>query len=416
MATLEERAAARLAEIDKPAASVAFRRLSDVEARPVRWLWPGRIARGKVTVIAGHPGLGKSQITASMAAIVTTGGRWPVDRTQAEIGNVVMLSAEDDAADTIRPRLEAAGADIGRVYLLDAIRDMDGEGRPIERGFNLVTDLERLGDLLDQIGDVAAVVIDPISAYLGGADSHKNAEIRALLAPLAKLAECHQVAVLCVSHLNKGGGSEALSRVTGSLAFVAAARAVYIVAKDQESERRRLFLPAKNNVGNDTSGLAFCIESVALGPIETSRVSWEAEPVTISADEVLTPEGHEERTERREAEDWLRDILADGPLAAKTIQQQAKDAGLAWITVRRAKDRLGIKPVKTRFDGGWEWALPEDAQDAQSPGGEHLRGAGASSTESSTYNPDFGVQNAQSHEDAHPRGVSTFGDDWEFGL
>ena len=210
----------------------AFRRLSDVRAKPIRWLWPGRFARGKVAILAGNPGLGKSQLTASMAAVVTTGGTWPVDRTSCERGNVVFFSAEDDAEDTIRPRLEAAGADLERIFILDAVLDDTG-ARP--RAFNLSIDLPRLGDMLLHIGDVALIVIDLITAYLGGIDSHKNADIRALLAPLGELAAKYGAAVVCISHLNKVGTGEALMRVTGSLAFVAAARAAFLIARDREA-------------------------------------------------------------------------------------------------------------------------------------------------------------------------------------
>lgn len=343
------------------AAGVEFRCLADVEAKPINWLWPGKIARGKVTMLAGNPGLGKSQVTASMAAIVTTGGQWPADRARSVQGSVVFLSAEDDAADTIKPRLIAAGADLKRVFILDAVVDgSNAQGVPTSRQFNLRTDLDRLSALLDQLGHVALIVIDPITAYLGDTDSHKNAEVRALLAPLGELAAKHGAAVVCVSHLNKSGNSEALMRVTGSLAFVAAARAAFLVARDPDDSNRRLFLPMKNNIGKDESGLAFSIESHQLaGGIETSCIAWEAEAVTVKADEALIPEGSaEDRSERQEAAEWLRDALAEGPLSAKVVQQQAKQAGIAWATVRRAKDALGIKPAKTRFDGGWEWALP----------------------------------------------------------
>jgi len=342
-------------------AGVAFRCMADIEAKPIDWLWPGKIARGKVTMLAGNPGLGKSQVTASLAAIVTTGGQWPVDRVRCKPGSVVFLSAEDDAADTIKPRLLAAGADVAKVFVIDAVRDgFSAEGEPIARHFNLKADLGKLGALLETLNNVALIVIDPITAYLGETDSHKNAEVRALLAPLGELAARHGVAVVCVSHLNKGGNSEALMRVTGSLAFVAAARAAFIVARDSEDNNRRLFLLLKNNIGKDESGLAFRVESHQLpGGIETSCVVWESEAVTVTADEALIPEGSaDDRSERQEAVDWLRDLLTDGPQSSKDLQRYAKDAGLAWATIRRAKDALGIKPAKTRFDGGWEWALP----------------------------------------------------------
>lgn len=346
----------------------AFRRLSDVRAKPIRWLWPGRFARGKVAILAGNPGLGKSQLTASMAAVVTTGGTWPVDRTPCERGNVILFSAEDDAEDTIRPRLEAAGAVLERIFILDAVLD-DAGARP--RAFNLNVDLPRLGDMLSHIGEVALIVIDPITAYLGGTDSHKNADIRALLSPLGELAAKYGAAVVCVSHLNKGGTGEALMRVTGSLAFVAAARAAFLIARDKEDNHRRLFLPIKNNIGNDQSGLAFTVESHSLpGNIETSRVSWEAEAVTITADEAMAPQGDpEELSALDDAKEFLSTLLADGPVSSKQIRGDAEGAGHSWQTVRRAQKALGIEAHKEGMKGPWLWCLPskmsnkhEDAQ------------------------------------------------------
>ncbi len=356
--------------VELPESSAVYRCMADIKARPIRWLWPGRIARGKVSMIAGHPGLGKSQVTASLAAIVTTGGRWPVDWTPCELGSVVIMSAEDDPADTIRPRLEAAGADARRIYILEAVRE-PSDGSTLDRPFNLKTDLCHLDELMEYIGDVSLVVIDPITAYLGGADSHKNAEVRALLAPLSELASRHCAAVVCVSHLNKGAG-EAMMRVNGSLAFVAAARAAFLVAKDRNDKCRRLFLPVKNNIGNDVSGLAFRVEGHSVKGIETSRVSWEPEAVEISADEALVVEADTSMPARSEAKEWLNDLLADGPVAVKEIESEAKAAGLSWATVRRAKDALGIRSVKVRFDGQWSWSLPKMLEDVPSQKGEHL--------------------------------------------
>ncbi len=334
-----------------------YRRLSDIEAKPVRWLWPGRIARGKVSILAGHPGLGKSQITASLAAIVTTGGQWPLDRVRCEPGNVVFFSAEDDAEDTIRPRLEAARADLDRIFILDAVLDDKG-ARP--RAFNLKGDLTRLGQMLEYIGDVALVVIDPVTAYLGDTDSHKNADIRALLSPLGELASHHGAAVVCVSHLSKGGSGEALLRVTGSLAFVAAARAAFLVALDKGDKHRRLFLPIKNNIGNDESGLAFTVQSVTLpGGIETSRVSWEDETVAITADEAMAPqEDPEERSAMDDAKQFLTNLLADGPVSSKQIRADAEGAGFSWRTIQRAQKTLDIDAYKGGMKEGWLWMLP----------------------------------------------------------
>jgi len=348
---------ARKADPGEKALPFVYRRLSDIEARPVRWLWPGRIARGKVTILAGHPGLGKSQLTASLAAIVTTGGIWPHDNTRCEPGNVVFFSAEDDAEDTIRPRLEAAGADLDRIFILDAVLDERGSH---PRSFNLRVDLPRLGQMLMYIGGVALVVIDPITAYLGETDSHKNADIRALLSPLGELAARHDSSIVCISHLSKGGSGEALMRVTGSLAFVAAARAAFLVARDPGAANRRLFLPIKNNICRDETGLAFTLESVELpGSIETSRVCWHDTAVTITADEAMAPqEDPKERSALDEAKLFLTNLLADGPVSSRQIRADAEGAGLSWRTVQRAQKAVGIDAYKGGMNEGWFWMLP----------------------------------------------------------
>jgi putative DNA primase/helicase len=223
----------------QPDHGLELRRVSDIAARQVQWLWLGRIPRGKVTMLAGHPGLGKSQLVLAIAAIVTTGGRLPVDGTRAENGSAVILSAEDDAEDTIRPRLDAAGADLARCQVIGAVRDRRNGGCETRRGFSVLDDLPLLATELAGIGDAALVVIDPITAYLGAIDSHRNAEVRAALAPLAELAAQYRVAVLAVSHLRKSLDGEAILRVSGSLAFVAAARAAYIVTRDPGDATRR---------------------------------------------------------------------------------------------------------------------------------------------------------------------------------
>jgi hypothetical protein len=354
---------------------IAYRRVSEIQAKPIRWLWQGRIARGKVSMLAGNPGLGKSQVTVSMAAVVSTGGTWPVDLTPCERGHVIFLSAEDDPADTIRPRLEAAGADLSRVFILDAVVESYlSDGGKVVRAFNLAKDMARLGEMLAEIGNVALIVIDPITAYLGEADSHKNAEIRALLSPLSDLASRHGTAVVCVSHLNKSGGGEALMRVTGSMAFVAAARAAFIVAKDQENEARRLFLPLKNNIGNDQTGLAFAVQSAqvksAAGLIETSRVMWEAEAVTVTADEAMIQQGDpEERSAVEDARQFLTGLLTDGSISSKQIRADAEGAGYSWRTIQRAQKALGIEAVKEGMKGQWVWRLagPSGREDRQEP-------------------------------------------------
>lgn len=340
-------------------------RVSDIEAKPVHWLWPNRIARGKLTIIAGNPGLGKSQISASIAAVLTTGGHWPVDRDRCEAGDVLFLSAEDDPADTLRPRLEAAGANLARVHHVDGvIKGYTGDGTAISRSFTLQSDLPALEAKLCEIKNVAAVIIDPITAYLGGdIDSHKNSDIRGLLAPLSDLAAKYSAAIIGISHLSKANASQALMRVTGSLAFVAAARAAYLVAPDPQDKTRRLFVPMKNNLGPDVTGLAFRIEGAtvesSMGQLGTSRVAWESDPVSVTADEAMQAEaGDTELSARDEAAEWLQEVLSDGPLPANEIYKKAGDVGIAKRTLRRAAKKLGVDTEKSGMAGGWRWILP----------------------------------------------------------
>lgn len=335
-------------------------RVSDIAARKVRWLWPGCIARGKVTLLVGNPGLGKSQASLDIAAIVTSGGQWPVEGTRADVGSVIILSAEDDPEDTIRPRLEAAGADLDRCHILRAVREGKGTAERV-RGFSLAKDLNRLQKALAQIEDVALVIIDPISAYLGTIDAHNNADVRGVLAPLGELATTCNVAILGISHLRKSGDGQAILQIMGSVGFVAAARAAYVVARDSTDDSRRLFLALKNNLADDGKGFAYRIEPVSLaGGIETSRIVWEADAVTITADEALTPRnsGASPPSRRDMAALWLRAMLSGEPVPVPEIKAKAKAASFSWATVRRAADQIGIDSEKTGFDGGWVWSLP----------------------------------------------------------
>ncbi|MCA9171434.1 MAG: AAA family ATPase, partial [Planctomycetales bacterium] len=335
-------------------------RLSDVEPETVRWLWPGRIALGKLTLFAGDPGLGKSFLTMDLAARVTTGTTWPDSPTvSAPRGSVVLLSAEDDLADTIRPRLDAAGADCSRVSCLKAVTTED-DG---ETGFSLTTDAEMLELAIGSVDDCRLIVIDPITAYLGGCDSHRNAEIRSVLAPLSDLAARHGVSVVAVTHLNKSVGGPAIYRSMGSLAFTAAARAVWSVSKDPCDPARRLVLPVKNNVAQDGSGLAYRIAG------DPPRVEWEADPVNMSADDALQPptsEAAEYRSDRQSARDWLIDALAAGRRPSAELLADGKEIGFAEWTIRRTLKDLCGRPQKDGMNGGWYWSLPAE-DEARAP-------------------------------------------------
>ncbi|MBI1337783.1 MAG: AAA family ATPase [Phycisphaera sp.] len=350
----------RLAEAPLRSRAV-MTRLSDVQPRPVRWLWPGRIALGKLTILAGDPGLGKSFLTLDLASRVSTGAGWPdAPDERSEPGGVVLLSAEDDHADTIRPRLDAAGAQASRIHALCNVRHLDPQtGCDTQTPFTL-EDIPSLESAIEQTPECRLVVIDPISAYTGKTDSHRNAEVRALLAPLGELAARFGVAVLAVTHLRKGEGA-AIYRAMGSLAFVAAARSAWAVCRDPQDPtgKRRLLLPVKNNLGNDTTGLAFELRDIGNGQ---AHIAWDDRPVAVRIDEALGqntrrpgPNSHE----RQRVMDWLNNALADGDRLASELIEEARDThGISPRTLDRAKRDIDIRVYRKSVLGPYWWSLP----------------------------------------------------------
>jgi hypothetical protein len=195
-------------ESSEDRAILVSRCAAEIAPEKIEWLWTGRLALGKHTCIAGEPGAGKSQLSIAIIATVTTGGEWPCGEGRAPVGNVIILSAEDGAADTIVPRLLAAGADIGRVHIVSAVRNPDESRRVI----NLQYDLDLLERKIAKIGNVVLVVVDPVSSYLGKADSHKNSEVRSVLEPLSDMADCARVAILSITHFSKSGVNNTTKR------------------------------------------------------------------------------------------------------------------------------------------------------------------------------------------------------------
>lgn len=349
--------------------------IEEVSSKAIRWLWPNRIPAGKLSLLCGDPGLGKSHLTMDIAARVSKGWNWPDlhDETETrgktrqtphdvrgEPGRVIIFSAEDDVADTIRPRLERAGANLARIHCLESVRTVDSKtGRRRAAAFSLAEHVPLLAKTIRQFGDVRLVIIDPVSSYVGGTDSHKNAEVRTMLLPLIDLAEAMGFAILAVTHLNKSSSGKALYRAMGSVGFAAAARAVWMLAKDLIDPERRLLLPIKCNVAKTETGLAFHIRADDRG----AYLQWDDEIIQMSADDFLGTETR--RMESRinkaieQAEKFLLRELQLGPVDATDLQDSASFLGISPRTLQRARQRLGCRAHKTRKNN-WEVSLPEE--------------------------------------------------------
>jgi hypothetical protein len=339
-------------------------RVADVEARELEPLWPGVLWVGKPTLLVGDPGLSKSTMVCDVLARVTRHREWPCGVTKTIDGDVLMLSAEDDVADTLRPRLEAAGADLGRVHFLESI--ITGDGRTAQRHTwpSLVEHIGALAEWLTSRPAVRLLVVDPLAAYLTGADTHKQSEVRAVLGALSQMASRHRVAVLAVMHLNKGSGGNPLYRVSGSLAFVAAARAAYLVARDPNDRDHRLMLHLKNNLSRDERGFRYVVRTA---DNEAPYIEWDMQRIEQTAAEVLAEAEEETPRERaasakdREAAEWLRKELARGPVETASIYRRAESAGICDRPLKRATRILGIIKEPKGFRGAWYWALPQES-------------------------------------------------------
>lgn len=341
-----------------------------VPLEPVRWLWPGFLPAGMVTILGGAPGCGKTTIALSLAATVTRGGLWPDGSRCVEPGDVIVWSGEDGHS-VIASRLKAAGADMTRVHLIDGMSGTDGEA------FDPAHDVPLLESTAEKLAAPRLLILDPIVSAVAG-DGHKSNDVRRALQPVVSLAQRLGCAALGITHFTKGtAGRDPVERITGSLAFAALARVVLVAAKvkaDDGDEPRRVLLRAKSNIGPDDGGFAYALDRVEVAPdVEGQRVQWlEALDGTareLLADAEADPSASEETSALADAIEFLASELRDGPKPAKAIFREARDAGHSERTIKRAKSELRAESRKEK--AGWLWALPvnwsKGAKDANDP-------------------------------------------------
>lgn len=343
-------------------------RLADVKPTTIDWLWPKRFARRKIGLLVGDGGLGKSSIMLDLAARHSRGLQMP-DGAPGVQGATIFLSAEDDPADTIRPRLDRLGADVRHIYCLQAVRESNGS----EHMFSLGRDLDALEALIVKT-KALLVVIDPLNAYLGSqTDSYKDSEVRALLAAVSDLAARQGPAIVGIMHLRKGD-AQAQHRILGSVAFGNAARLVlgvgYADPKKRDSADPRYLVPLKQNICAPAPTLSFTLPD--------GRLTWGADPVPcVSADDVLSPRLDRRDEDASDAETLIQTLLdtENWPLPARTAEDAARAHGIHERTLRRAARRVGIvpRPIGGGKSRRWIWHRPEpDSRDVSSMSGNVL--------------------------------------------
>lgn len=332
---------------------------ADIKPLPITWLWPGWVPAGKLTILAGAAGTGKTTLALALAGVITRGGRWPDGSECKGGGNVLIWSSEDVADDTLVPRLIASGADLARCHFIEGIAQ-DGESVP----FDPSQDIPDLRRAVDAIGGVSLLLIDPIVSAVAG-DMHRANDVRRSLQAVVDFADAHGCAVIGITHFAKGGAGKApQDRVIGSQAFGALARMVLVTAKE-EGSNRRVLARAKSNIAPDDGGVAYSLNLIAItGGIEATHAVWEG-VIEGTAREILGEVEHDEDGDdgsaRSDLERMLVDTLRDagGKMAAKTLQSEIRDAGHSWDAAKRVKKSLGIEAKKLSMGGAWVWCLPE---------------------------------------------------------
>jgi len=322
---------------------------ADISPERVDWLWEGWLPRRAITVLAGEPGLGKSMLSLWLAARVTRTGR-----------SVLTLTAEDSLQNTVRPRLQAADAELSRVRPFRLV-DQHGDRPPV-----LPDDIPSLRAVVED-GEIDLIVVDPLSSYLAGkVDSWKDQSVRRALAPLHALAEETNSAVLLIAHLNKSSSEDPLQRLGGSIGIPAAARSVLVLGRDPddpEGERGsfRVLAHAKSNLGELAPSRRFEIVGTSMDAIETACIV-ERGPSKYGARQLLVQPRPVRARKRQQAAEWLLEQVAHGPRRVADLERLAWEQDFSWETVARAREELGIETMKLGLADGWVWSKPRGVE------------------------------------------------------
>lgn len=310
---------------------------SNVTATSVDWLWYPYIPFGKVSLLQGDPGNGKSTLMMNVIAAASIGGKVPDGRKLKKPIHVLYQCSEDGAADTIKPRLLAAGADCSKIAFLD--EEADWLSLSDEKIRRAIADF-----------NAKLLVIDPVQAYLGDADISSTTGMRKMLRQLAVWASLYDCAVVLVGHLNKNQGSKDLYRALGSIDLIAAARSVMEIDRSEKEEILTL-RHIKSSLAPRASNQHFLID-------ENRQIRW-VEYDERSKEHISPETTHvvERATKLNYAAEYLKAILADGPMPAGMVHDHFLGENVSDRTIISAKKLLGIQSIK--MDNAWYWKLPD---------------------------------------------------------
>lgn len=321
-------------EAERP--KISIRRMSEVTPEVVGFLWPPYVPLGKVTILEGHPGMGKSYLSLDLAAKVTT-GQVPAD---GKPGNVALLTCEDGLGDTIRNRLDTLGADCERVFHFSSEHGIELSDE--EHWKSLLSGLEKIKPTL--------IIIDPIQGFIGrDVDLNRANSVRWIMSRLAALAEDMECSILLIRHLTKGTRDSAILRGSGSVDFAAAARCIILVGKNPNNPEQAVMVHTKHSLTEQGPSLAF--------EINEGGLVWHG-PTSLTAADLLQPEQPGGNRRIDEVSKLLTELLNSGPMPAKAIFEACSVAGYPEVTVKRAKALLGITSSKPGIGSGWMWQLP----------------------------------------------------------